>query len=146
MKTFSLDLDGKNGLDTFLSRRWVMKYLGLKVGEPNEALWQEFPKRYMNVPQVSVRVWHTINGWHLEVDLDNEISNLKAILMQGILGDDYRRTVALLQRIERGCKNWNRLYRTKYKVNELGQRVQVSFERFDPDLSQKVLDLLELGE
>ena len=146
MKTFGLDLDGKNGLDTFLSRRWIMKYLGLKVGEPNLALWQEFPKRYENVPQVPVRLWHTVNGWHLEIDLDNEISNVKAILIQAILGDDYRRTVALLQRIERGCKKWNILYRTKYKVNELGQRVPVSFERFDPELSQKILDLLELGE
>jgi hypothetical protein len=123
-----------------------MKYLGLKVGEPNLTLWKEFPKRYENVPEVPVRVWHTVNGWHLEIDLDNEISNLKAILMQCVLGDDYRRTVALLERIERGCKKWNNLYRLKHKVNELGQRVLVSFERFDADLSQKVLDLLELGE
>lgn len=146
MKTLAFDLDGKNGLDTFIRRRWIMKYLGLKVGKPNVDLYEKFPKRYKSVPKVPVRVWHTINGWHLEIDLDNEIEDVKAILMQALLGSDYRREMCLLQRIERGCKNWNNLYRQKYKVNELGQRVLVSFERFDKDLSQKVLDLLELGQ
>lgn len=146
MKTLSHDLDGKNGLDTFLSRRWIMKYLGLKVGEPNLLLYQKYPKRYKGVPEMPVRVWHTTNGWHLEIDLDNEIDNIKAVLMQALLGSDFRRELALLLRIERGCQNWNNLYQQKWKVNELSQRVQVSLESFDPDISQKVLDLLELGE
>jgi len=145
MKTLALDLDGKSGLDVFLQRRWVMKYLGLKVGEPNLGLYKKFPKRYDGVPEIAVRVWHTVNGWHLEIDLDVEIENLKAVLIQALLGDDYRRGVSLLQRIERGCRNWNNLYKQKFKVNELGQRIEVSFERFDVELSQKVLDLLELG-
>lgn len=146
MKTLALDLDGKNGLDTFLRRRWIMKYLGLKIGLPNVDLYKKFPKRYIEVPIVPVRVWHTVNGWHLEIDLDNEIEDIKAVLMQALLGSDFRREMCLLQRLERDCKNWNNLYRQKYKVNELGQRIRVSFERFDPELSQKVLDLLELGE
>lgn len=146
MKTLALDLDGKNGLDTFLRRRWIMKYLGLKVGATNLELYEEFPKRYHNVPEVPVRVWHTTNGWHLEIDLDNEIDNIIAVLMQSLLGSDYRREMCLLLRIERGCKNWNNLYQQKHKVNELGQRVRVSFEKFDVELSQKVLDLLELGQ
>lgn len=146
MKTLALDLDGKNGLDTFISRRWVMKYIGLKIGQPNVELFKARPERYADCSHTPVRVWHTVNGWHAELDLDNEIDNVKAVLVQAILGDDYRRAMALLQRIERGCKNWNQLYRMKYKVNELGQRVQVSFEKFDADISQKLLDLLELGE
>lgn len=146
MKTLALDLDGKSGLDTFLQRRWIMKYLGLKVGEPNFNLYKKFAKRYEGLPEIPVRVWHTVNGWHLEADLDVDIDNFKAVLVQVLLGDDYRRGVSLLQRIERGCRNWNNLYKQKFKVNELGQRIQVSLEKFDPDLSQKVLDLLELGE
>jgi hypothetical protein len=145
MKTLALDLDGKNGLDTFISRKWIMKYLGLKVGTPNNELIKN-SKRYDNCSDTPVRVWHTVNGWHLEIDLDNEIDNVKAILIQAILGDDYRRAMCLLQRIERGCQNWNVLYRQKYKVNELGQRVLVSYEKFDSEISQKILDLLELGE
>lgn len=150
MKTLAFDLDGKNGLDTFIKRKWIMKYLGLKVGQPNLDLYHSTnPKiaiRYKDIPKTPVRIWHTVNGWHLEIDLDNEIENIKAVLMQSLLGSDFRREMCLFQRIERGCKNWNNLYRQKYKVNELGQRVQVSFERFDEDISQKILDLLELGQ
>jgi hypothetical protein len=146
VKTLAFDLDGKSGLDTFLSRRWIMKYLGLKLGKPNLLLYKEYPKRYSGLPETSTRVWHTTNGWHLEIDLDNELDNIKAVLMQSLLGSDYRRELALLLRIERGCKNWNNLYQQKWKVNELSQRIQVSFENFDADLSQKVQNLLELGE
>ena len=123
-----------------------MNYLGLKVGQPNMDVYLKYPDRYTGVPPLSVRVWHTVNGWHLEIDLDNEIDNVKAILMQSLLGSDFRREMCLLQRIERGCKKWNTLYRQKHKVNELGQKITVSFERFDADLSDKILALLELGQ
>jgi len=146
LKTLGLDLDGKGGLDTFLQRRWVMKYMGLRLGETNLKLYKRFPKRYEGIPETPVRTWHTVNGWHLEIDLDDEIENIKAVLMQAILGDDYRRAMCLLLRIERGCRNWNTLFKQKFKVNELGQRIEVSSERFDPELSQKIRDLLELGE
>lgn len=146
MKTLAFDLDGKNGLDTFISRRWIIKYLGLKVGEPNLTLYKKHPERYEGVPETPVRVWHTTNGWHLEIDLDNEIENVKAVLMQSLLGSDYRREMCLLQRIERGCQDWNNLYKQKHKVNELGQRVRVSLERFDSELAAKILDLLVLGQ
>lgn len=146
MKTLAFDLDGKNGLDTFLKRRWITKYLGLKVGKPNKEVYAKNPDRYEGIPVVPVRVWHTVNGWHLEIDLDNEIDNIKAVLMQALLGSDFRREMCLLLRIERGCQDWNNLYQQKHKVNELGQKVTVSFERFDADLSDKVLALLELGQ
>ena len=126
MKVLKLDLDGKNGLDIFLQRMWIMKYLGLKP--------------------IDVKVYHTTNGYHLYLTLDNEIDNIKAIFMQLALGSDYRREVCNLLRIERGCKDWNILFKAKYKVNQLGQRIKVSEERYDPQLSQKVLDLLLLGE
>ena len=126
MKTLKLDLDGKNGLDVFLDRRWIMKYMGLKV--------------------VDVRCSHTTNGWHLELDVDAEIDDIKAIFMQLALGSDYRREVCNLLRIERGCHDWNTLFKRKFKVNDLGQRVQVSEEKPDPELSQKIKDLLQLGE
>ena len=126
MKTLKLDLDGKNGLDVFLERMWIMKYMGLKV--------------------VDVRCSQTTNGWHLELDLDNEIDDLKAIIMQLALGSDYRREVCNLLKVERGCRNWNTLFRRKYRINKLGERVQVSEEKPDPELSRKILDLLVLGE
>jgi len=126
LKVLKLDLDGKNGLDTFLKRMWIMKYLGLKT---------EYAK-----------VYHTTNGYHLVLGLDNEIDDLKAILMQALLGSDYRREACNLLRIERGCKDWNTLFKAKYKINQLGQRIKVSQEKYDPELSEKVLDLLRLGE
>ena len=53
VQILKLDLDGKNGLDIFLQRMWIMKYLGLKT---------EY-----------VKVYHTTNGYHLVLGLDNEI-------------------------------------------------------------------------
>jgi len=126
VQILKLDLDGKNGLDIFLQRMWIMKYLGLKT---------EY-----------VKVYHTTNGYHLVLGLDNEIEPIKAILIQCILGDDYRRSACLLLRYERGCKDWNVLFKTKYKVNQLGQRIKVSEEKYDPELSEKILSLLRLGE
>ena len=156
MKTLAFDLDGKGGLDAFLSRRWIMKYLGLKLGECNREVYFDSKewvgddphrkKRYEDVPFVPVRVWHTVNGWHLEIDMDAEVDNVKAILMQCMLGDDYRRSLAQLLRIERGCVDWNNLYQQKWKLNERGQQIEVSHEKFDPDLSKKVQDLIQLGE
>jgi len=126
MKTLMLDLDGKNGLDLFLGRTWIMKYMGLRT--------------------VAARCSHTVNGYHLELDLDAHIDDVKAVLMQLALGSDYRREVCNLLRIERGGEGWNNLFKAKYKINQLGQRVQVSEESFDPELSKKILDLLWLGE
>lgn len=126
MKTLALDLDGKYGLSNFMDRIWILKYLGLKV--------------------LKVRIFHTTNGFHAKILCDNEIDNFKAILIQVLLGDDYRRGLANLLKVERGCKDWNFLFKQKWKMDKLGEEVQVSKETYDKELSGKVLRAIQLGE
>ncbi len=126
MKTLKLDLDGKNGLSLFLDRIWILKYLGIKV--------------------VKVKIHHTTNGFHARLVCDNHIEPVKAILIQALLGSDYRRELCNLLKIERGCKNWNILFKRKWKIDKLGQEVLVSQEKYDRELSQKVLRAIQLGQ
>jgi len=126
MKTLKLDLDGKNGLSLFLDRIWILKYLGIKV--------------------VKVKIHHTTNGFHARLVCDNHIEPVKAILIQALLGSDYRRELCNLLKIERGCKNWNILFKRKWKTDKLGQEVLVSQEKYDRELSQKVLRAIQLGQ
>ena len=126
IKILKLDLDGKDSIDTFLSRLWIIKYLGIAVQD--------------------VKVYDTVNGYHVYLYCDNEIDDLRAILFQALLGDDYRRALCSYLKLIHGAENWNRLFKAKYKVNMLGQRVKVSEEQYNPDLSQKIKDLIVLGD
>jgi hypothetical protein len=126
VKTLCLDLDGKYGLSNFMDHIWILKYLGIKI--------------------LKVRIFHTTNGFHAKILCDNEIENIKAILIQVLLGDDYRRGLANLLKVERGCSNWNFLFKQKWKVDKLGDLVSASKEAYDKELSEKVLRAIQLGE
>jgi len=126
MKTLKLDLDGKYGLSTFLDRVWILKYLGIKV--------------------VNVRIHHTMNGFHARLVCDNDIDGVKAAFIQALLGSDYRRELCNLLRIERGSKDWNTLFKQKWKTDKLGSEVLISQEIYDGELSEKVRRAIQLGE
>jgi len=114
----------------FISCTWIMKYLGLKLGLTNKERYLDeqgsIAARFKDVPFMPARLWHTTNGWHRELDMDAEIDNTTAILIQCILDDDYRISAALLAQVERGCKDWNNLCRQKF-----GSRRLFPSEAFD---------------
>lgn len=126
MKTLKLDLDGKYGLSIFLKRLWIIKYLGLRVRK--------------------VLVHDTVNGFHLRLVCDNHIDPVKAILLQTLLGSDYRREMCNLLKVERGTKHWNLLFKQKWATDKLGREYPVSKESYNKELSQKVLRAIQLGE
>jgi len=126
LKTLRLDLDGKYGLSTFMDRIWIIKYLGLHV--------------------VKVKVHHTVNGFHVRLFCENQIDPLKAILFQSLLGDDFKRALCNLLRLERGSQHWNPMFKRKWSTDKLGQEIEVSRETYDKELSQKVMHLIQLGE
>jgi len=121
-----LDLDGKEAFSEFLNRLWLLRGFGLAP--------------------VKVEVHHTKNGFHVRMHCDNEIDDKTAVFMQLALGSDYRREVFNWLRIERGCKDWNILFSTKTIVNKVGQIVEVSKEEYDPDLSEKVMRIIQPGD
>jgi len=126
LKTLKLDLDGKYGLSNFLNRIWIIKYLGLRVNR--------------------VLVHDTINGFHVRLICDNHIDPLKTILIQALLGSDYRRELCNLLKIERGAKHWNVLFKEKWATDKLGREYRVSKESYNKDLSRRVLRAIQLGE
>jgi len=126
LKTLKLVLDGKYGLSTLLDRIWILKYLGIKV--------------------VNVKIHHTVNGFHARLVCDNEIDDIKTIFIQALLGSDYRRELCNLLKIERGSKNWNTLFKQKWKTDKLGNEVLVSKETYDRELGNKVKRAIQLGE
>jgi len=127
LKLLKLDLDGKNGLSNFMDRIWIIKYLGLAV------------KR--------VYVHHTVNGFHVRLLCDNKIEPLEQILIQSLLGDDFKRALCNFLKFERGSKtSWNPMFKRKWATDKLGQEIEVSRETYDKELSQKVMKLIQLGE
>jgi hypothetical protein len=126
MKTLKLDLDGKNGLTNFLNRIWIIKYLGLRVEK--------------------CQVHHTTNGFHVRLVCENEVDDVKGVLMQALLGSDYRRELCNLFKVERGSKKFNLLFKEKWGFDKLGRQYSLSKEKYDGELSEKVLKLIHQGE
>jgi hypothetical protein len=126
MKTLKLDLDGKYGLSEFLKRIWILKYLGLRV--------------------VKVLVHDTVNGFHVRLVCDTQIDDIKTVLIQALLGSDYRRELCNLLKIERGSQHWNILFKEKWATDKLGNEYKVSKETYNKELSDKVLRAIQLGE
>jgi len=123
MKVLKLDLDGKQSFTEFLDRLWIIRGFGLA------------PKK--------VEVHDTENGFHVRMHCDNDIDDKTACFMQLALGSDYRREVFNWLRIERGCQDWNLLFKKKTIVNKVGQTVQVSQETYNPELSEKVMLIIK---
>jgi len=127
MKLLKLDLDGKNSLNIFIDRIWIIKYLGLAV------------KR--------VYVHPTVNGFHVRLLCDNKIDPLEQVLIQSLLGDDFKRALCNFLKLGRGSKtSWNPMFKRKWTLNKLGQEVEVSRETYDRETSQKIMKLIQLGE
>lgn len=126
MRELKLDLDGRRGLQTLEERLWITKWLGLRIGD--------------------AKVKDTVNGFHAILTCDNEIDDVKAAFIQALLGSDYRRELCNLLKIERGSKEWNVLFEKKYKVGPLSGKCQVSEEKDNPQLSEKLIEMIRLGE
>ena len=120
-----LDLDGKNGLNTLISRIWILKYLGLSLKD--------------------IKVYDTVNGYHVVISCANRLSDMEIILFQLLLGEDYRRGLYNYLKVKKGVLDWNILFKEKYKINQLGDRIKVSEEKYNEELSKKIKDLTVLG-
>jgi hypothetical protein len=121
-----LDIDGVKGFNNLLERLWTLKYLGLSV--------------------VDVHVWSTINGRHVELICDNKIPDMERLLIECILGDDYRRALYNYLKLKQGAEHYDKLYEEKFKTNILGESVKVSSEIYDTEAAKKLLEAIRLGE
>ena len=123
-----LDLDGKSSFSNFMSRIWILKYLGLCIN--------------------TTEVFHTNNGYHVYIYTANKLDAKELLLIQTLLGSDYRHSLYSFLKYKNGIENedqFNKLFKEKYKTNWFNEREKVSEEKYDKELSQKLYDNIILG-
>ena len=120
-----LDLDGKNSLGIFLSRMWMIKYLGIHIDD--------------------IKVYDTTNGYHVRIFTSNKFAPLELLLLESILGDDYRRTAIAYLKVKQGVldpSKFDVLFQEKYQINMYNEIEIVSVEEFNPRFTEQIKKVL----
>lgn len=124
-----IDLDGQDSFNSFLERTFLVR-------------------RSLGLVTTDVAVYRTKNGYHVFIQVENALTRYEVLLIQSLLGDDYKHTLAGYNQLRYACPptTWNVLFREKFYLNRVGQVYQASCEEYDPELSQKVERFLSSGE
>jgi len=112
-----LDLDSENELNEFLNRAWIIKYLGISVKD--------------------IEVYDTKHGYHIYIYTDNIFTNVDIIILQLLLGSDYRKEFYSYLKLKNGSSNFNVLFERKYVYNHLDHEIELSKEEFNDYYSRK---------
>ncbi|MBD3191301.1 MAG: hypothetical protein GF308_11685 [Candidatus Heimdallarchaeota archaeon] len=111
-----LDLDGEESFELFLERGWICKYLGLRI--------------------TKAEVFTTKNGYHVYLHTKNTLPYERILLIESLLGDDYRRVLYNLLRVVMGCTDFDVLFQEKWQLTRLGKVKVSSREEYHPALSE----------
>lgn len=82
-----------------------------------------------------VDVKSTTNGWHIIVPISNQLTDLEVVLVQVLMGSDYKRELFNTMRVKQNIKEWNVLFNTKYRNN-----IEISREQFSAKATHKLQD------
>ena len=128
MTLIKLDLDGKNSLDEFISRIWILKGFGLNPSK--------------------VAVYETKFGYHVYLSTKIKLEPTELLFIQICLGSDYRKELFGFLRLKRGYINpndWNVLFKQKNKIVTPELNVIKSEETHRGDLSKLIANRIESG-
>lgn len=120
-----IDLDGKNSLNIFLKRAWLIKYLGLYIND--------------------VQVYDTNHGYHIYLHLENTLEPMEVLLFETILGDDPRRAAMSFLKYKHGVEDIEKidiLFIEKYQVNMFNEISLVSTEKYNPRWTEQIEKVL----
>jgi len=120
-----LDLDSQESLNEFINRIWIIKNLGLKVD--------------------SIVCYDTRHGYHIYLYLDNILTNFDMLIIESLLGSDFRKQLYNYLKMKNGTENWDILFEEKYVFNHLGHRICLSKEELNQELSDKIMNLISFG-
>lgn len=120
-----LDLDSQEALNEFINRIWIIKNLGLKVN--------------------TVECYDTKHGYHLYLYLDNILTNFDILIIETLLGSDFKKQLYNYLKMKNGTENWDVLFEEKYVINHLSHRICLSKEELNEDLSDKIMNLISFG-
>jgi hypothetical protein len=117
-----IDLDGEGDkVEEFIERVHLLRRaLGLSVNR--------------------CEVFNTTHGYHIKLGLNTPLSRFEVILIQSMLGDDYKHTLAIYVQMRQNVpmKDWNLLFKEKFFLNRLGESFLASKETLNEDLSKKL--------
>jgi len=130
-----LDFDGEDGLD-FDRFKTIVHVVGLKV--------------------LDIKAYKTARGTHLYLDVEfraecvflrgnhtEYAKDLDLLLLQTLMGSDFRREAFNYTRIRSGISGWNVLFAEKWGYDEEGNKMQLSKETPYPELEAKLWQALE---
>lgn len=99
MKTIKLDFDKPSYPNTFFERMWVLDRLNI------------------DIQRILIR--RTPHGYHIKIEIRQDLDDIDILILQLLLGSDYRREFFNYQRIKAGVKNWNILFDKKENTSWL---------------------------
>jgi hypothetical protein len=104
----------------------------------NDTMWHSLAKRVKFTEKIlddnitCETIYRTNKGYHVRMHTENTYSDASIVALQSILGSDNNRELFNLMRVRAGAKDWNVLFRRKYKDGQL-----VSREVLDLDAMKK---------
>jgi hypothetical protein len=91
-----------------------------------------------------VKAWRTAHGIHIRINTREKLHPLVVVLIQSLMGSDYKRetydacrVLNIMKHPERYSETAKNLWNVLYYKKLVGRRV-VSKERFDPKLTKKL--------
>jgi hypothetical protein len=87
---------------------------------------------YFKIHIKEVLVFETKHGWHVYIEIEEQLDDMKVLFIQTALGDDFKRACFNYTRVELKIPNWNVLYTENEKYNK--------------ELSKKLYKILKKGE
>lgn len=125
-----LDLDSQEALNEFMNRVWIIKNLGLKIEK--------------------LECYETNHGYHIYLYLDNILTNFDILMIESLLGSDFRKQLYGYLKVKNGTKNWDVLFKEKFVYNHLDHKIPLSAEKYSEKLnetiSRKLMNLISFGE
>jgi hypothetical protein len=90
--------------------------------------------RYFRFKLVDYEITETRKGYHVRliIDFPFKVTSEEIVLLQLLLGSDWKREMLNYLRVKNGIEDWNKLFNVKYRIYKKGNKVKfrrISYER-----------------
>jgi len=90
--------------------------------------------RYFRFNLVDYEIAETRKGYHIRliIDFPFKVTSEEIVLLQLLLGSDWKREMLNYLRVKNGIEDWNKLFNVKYRIYKKGNKVKfrrISYER-----------------
>ena len=78
--------------------------------------------------------------------MDNVITNIDILILESLLGSDYRKQLYSYLKLRNGAKHWDVLFERKFVFNHLGHEIELSKEELNPEYSKLIMNIISFGD